>query len=131
MLTFALAVIFLIITPGPGVLSLAGVGSAFGYRDGARYLAGLFIGTNMVCFGVISGLAAVLFAVPEVRVVFTLASMCYILWLAFKIAFAGTKIAFIERVRPPGIKGGILLQAILPQGVVLELNGQQFKLLSG
>ncbi|MCH1465812.1 MAG: LysE family translocator, partial [Alphaproteobacteria bacterium] len=30
MLTFALAVFLLIATPGPGVLSTAGVGSAFG-----------------------------------------------------------------------------------------------------
>ena len=30
MLTFALAVFLLIITPGPGVLSLAGVGAAYG-----------------------------------------------------------------------------------------------------
>ncbi|NNL35531.1 MAG: LysE family transporter [Silicimonas sp.] len=120
MLTFALAVFFLIITPGPGVLSLAGVGSAFGYRDGARYLAGLFIGTNLVCAGVISGLAAILFAIPEIRILFTLASMAYILWLAFKIAFAGAKIAFIERVNPPGIKGGILLQAINPKAYAVN-----------
>ncbi len=32
MLIFAAAVFFLIITPGPGVLSTAGVGSAFGAR---------------------------------------------------------------------------------------------------
>ncbi|MGB0853473.1 MAG: LysE family translocator, partial [Pikeienuella sp.] len=36
MLTFAAAVFFLLITPGPGVLSLAGVGASFGYRAGAR-----------------------------------------------------------------------------------------------
>ncbi|MDG1256729.1 MAG: LysE family translocator, partial [Paracoccaceae bacterium] len=30
MLTFATAVILLLLTPGPGVLSTAGVGSAFG-----------------------------------------------------------------------------------------------------
>ena len=46
MLTFALAVFLLIITPGPGVLTLAGVGSAFGYKPGFRYLLGLLIGQN-------------------------------------------------------------------------------------
>ena len=69
MITFALAVFFLIITPGPGVLSLAGVGAAFGFQNGGRYLLGLFIGTNIVCLGVISGLAAAMLAVPGVRVV--------------------------------------------------------------
>ena len=33
MLTFVLAVFLLIITPGPGVLSLAGVGAAYGWRQ--------------------------------------------------------------------------------------------------
>ncbi|MEM8839697.1 MAG: LysE family translocator, partial [Pseudomonadota bacterium] len=40
MLFFAAAVFGLIITPGPGVLSTAGVGSAYGFRPGARYIAG-------------------------------------------------------------------------------------------
>ena len=37
MLTFAAAVFFLIVTPGPGVLSTAGVGSGYGYRPGLEY----------------------------------------------------------------------------------------------
>ncbi len=60
MLTFALAVFFLIITPGPGVLSVAGVGSAFGSGPGARYIAGLFVGTNLVALAVVSGMAAII-----------------------------------------------------------------------
>ena len=59
MLTFALAVFFLIITPGPGVLSVAGVGSSFGSGPGARYIAGLFVGTNLVALAVVSGMAAI------------------------------------------------------------------------
>jgi len=45
MLTFTLAVFLLIITPGPGVLSLGGVGAAYGWRQGFRYLFGLFLVT--------------------------------------------------------------------------------------
>jgi threonine/homoserine/homoserine lactone efflux protein len=55
MLTFALAVLFLIITPGPGVLSTAGVGAGFGFRAGFRYLTGLFIGTNIVALALSPG----------------------------------------------------------------------------
>ena len=120
MLTFALAVFFLIITPGPGVLSLAGVGSAFGYRHGLAYLIGLFIGTNLVCFGVISGLAAVMLADPRIRVVFAIASTAYLAWLAFRIAFAGSKVAFITRTQPPGVRGGILLQVINPKAYAVN-----------
>ena len=120
MITFALAVFFLIITPGPGVLSLAGVGAAFGYRHGSRYLLGLFIGTNIVTLGIITGLAAVMLADPRVRTVFYVISVSYLAYLAFRIAFAGSRLAFIERATPPGIKGGLLLQAVNPKAYAVN-----------
>ena len=120
MLTFALAVFFLIITPGPGVLSLAGVGAAFGFRNGSRYLAGLFVGTNLVCLAVISGLAAAMLADERVRTLFYVISVAYLGYLAFRIAFAGSRLAFIERAAPPGIKGGILLQAVNPKAYAVN-----------
>ena len=115
MLTFALAVILLIITPGPGVLSTAGFGAAYGFKPSLRYVLGLFIGTNLVMLAVVSGLAAVVLSVPWLRVVLMGASVAYLLYLATKIGFAGAKIAFIEAATPPGILGGILLQAINPK----------------
>lgn len=120
MLTFAAAVFFLIVTPGPGVLSLAGVGAAFGFRNGFRYLIGLFIGTNVVCLGVITGLAAVVLAEPALRTVFYFVSVGYLLWLAFRIAFAGSKVAFITRTEPPGVRGGLLLQAVNPKAYAVN-----------
>jgi len=56
MLTFLAAVFFLLITPGPGVLTTAGVGSAYGFRPGLSYVIGLFIGSNLVMLGVATGL---------------------------------------------------------------------------
>jgi len=120
MLTFTIAVFFLLITPGPGVLSTAGVGSAFGLRSGSRYIIGLFIGTNMVALAVISGLAAIVLARPEIRVVLLIASTCYLLYLATRIALSGSRIAFIETVKPPGIWGGITLQAINPKAYTVN-----------
>ena len=66
MLTFAAAVLLLIVTQGPGALSTAGVGAAFGWRRGLFYVAGLCAGTNLVSLAVISGLAAVILAEPVV-----------------------------------------------------------------
>ncbi|MFK7744361.1 MAG: LysE family translocator [Roseobacter sp.] len=120
MLIFATAVFFLIITPGPGVLSTAGVGAAFGAQAGSRYVAGLFIGTNLVCLAVVSGLTAVLFADPRMRTVLFVASICYLAYLALRIALAGSKVAFIERQHPPGIWGGITLQAINPKAYAVN-----------
>ncbi|MGI9371874.1 MAG: LysE family translocator [Hyphomicrobiales bacterium] len=120
MLTFATALFFMIITPGPGVLTTAGVGSAFGYRPGLIFLTGLFIGTNLVALAVVSGLAAIVFSVPVLRTVLLVASAAYLLYLAFRIATAGAQIRFIEKARPPGLMGGIALQAINPKAYAVN-----------
>ncbi len=120
MLTFAAAVFFLIITPGPGVLSTAGVGSAFGARAGVSYLTGLFIGSNLVSIAVVSGLAAMLLADPRIRLVLFALSFGYLSYLALRIALAGSRIAFIERAKSPGVKGGILLQIINPKAYAVS-----------
>jgi len=120
MIEFALAVFFLIITPGPGVLSLAGVGSAYGYRTGLSYLMGLWIGHNTVVMLVISGIAATALAVPWLRVVLAWASVGYLLYLAAKIAFAGSRVAFIEATRAPGLRDGLMLQAINPKAYAVS-----------
>jgi len=114
MSTFALAVFLLIITPGPGVMSLAGVGAAFGWRQGIEYLAGLFIGTNVVCLAVISGLAAIVLGDPVIRTVLLIISTAYLAYLAFRIAFAGAKIAFIS-MSTPGLMAGLALQFVNPK----------------
>lgn len=120
MFHFALAVLLLIITPGPGVMSTAGVGSAFGYRAGLIYVIGLFIGTNVVCLMIITGLTAILFSIPEVRYVLLILSSAYLLYLAAKIAFAGTKIAFINASISPNIYSGVLLQLINPKAYTVN-----------
>ena len=120
MLAFALAVFLLIVTPGPGVLSAAGVGAAYGFRPGFRYLVGLFAGTNMVAAAVISGMAAALELYPLLRTALFAVSVAYLLYLAAKIAFAGARIAFIHAERPPGVVGGIVLQAFNPKAYVVN-----------
>lgn len=120
MLTFAAAVFFLIITPGPGVLSTAGVGASFGRRTGLRYVLGLFLGTNLVAATVVSGLAALLLADPRLRTLLFAVSFGYLVYLAVRIAFAGSKLAFIERATPPGISGGILLQIMNPKAYAVN-----------
>lgn len=120
MLTFAAAVFFLIITPGPGVLSTAGVGAAFGKNAGIRYVVGLFIGTNMVLIAVVSGVTAALLADERLRVILFAASIAYLSYLALRIAFAGSKVAFIQRSAPPGILGGITLQMINPKAYAVN-----------
>lgn len=122
MLTYAAAVILLIITPGPGVLTTAGFGAAYGFRPSLRYVLGLFLGTNMVMLAVISGLAAVVLSIPWLRTILMTASAAYLLYLAARIALAGSRVAFIEAKAPPGIGGGLLLQAMNPKAYAVNTS---------
>ena len=120
MLTFAISVFLLIITPGPGVLSTAGFGAAYGFNKSLRYVFGLFLGTNLVFFAVATGLIAILLSLPSLRIFLLIFSTCYLFYLASKIALAGSKISFIKAKSPPGIISGILLQAINPKAYVVN-----------
>ncbi|MEM1313269.1 MAG: LysE family translocator [Pseudomonadota bacterium] len=120
MLEFAAAVFFLIITPGPGVLTTAGVGSGFGWGAGLRFLVGLCIGTNLVALAVVSGLWAAAATVPGLRETLFAASLAYLLYLAGRIAFAGAKVAFMEARRAPGALGGLALQVINPKAYAVN-----------
>ena len=120
MLAFAAAVFFLIISPGPGVLSTAGVGAAYGYRNGLAYVAGLFAGSNLVAMLVISGVAATALALPWLRTTLLIASLGYLLWLAWRIVSAGAQIGFIEARTPLGFWNGLALQPINPKAYVVN-----------
>ncbi|MGI9353384.1 MAG: LysE family translocator [Rhizobiaceae bacterium] len=112
---FALACILLIITPGPGVLSVAGVGSGFGFARGSRYLWGLCLGNSLVAVAVASGIAATVFTIPYLREILLIISIGYMLYLAAKIAFAGSTIGFIEAKNSPRFRDGVALQAVNPK----------------
>lgn len=120
MSVFVAAVFFLLITPGPGVLSTAGVGASYGRAAGHRYVLGLFFGTNLVAIAVVTGLAGLLLANTGLRTVLLYLSVLYILYLAFKIAFAGSSIAFIKSKQAPGFRDAIILQAINPKAYVVN-----------
>jgi threonine/homoserine/homoserine lactone efflux protein len=59
--------------------------------------------------------------VPIVRIILLGFSIAYLTYLAAKIAFAGSKIAFIEARVAPGIKQGVVLQAINPKAYSVNI----------
>ena len=120
MLEFIGATFLLIATPGPGVLSIAGVGSGFGFLAGQRFLWGLWLGNFLVGLAVIFGLKAVIFSVAYLPEILLGLSLAYLSYLAFKIAFAGTEIAFIKAERVPGFFDALALQAINPKAYAVN-----------
>ena len=120
MFVFATVSFLMFVTPGPGVLSLAGVGAAFGWRQGLSYMAGLFLGNVIVSVSVITGLAAILLAEPFVRTILLILSAAYLCYLAFRVALAGSKISFIEMIKAPGFLTGMTLQFINPKAYAVH-----------
>lgn len=120
MFAFIGATLLLIITPGPGVLSIAGLGSGFGFQAGQRFLWGLWLGNMLVGLAVISGLEAVIFSIQYLPEVLLVLSLGYLSYLAFKIAFAGSEIAFIKSERIPGFVDALLLQAVNPKAYAVN-----------
>jgi len=120
MLEFAAAVFLLIATPGPGVMGAAGMGAAYGFRAGFEFIIGLCLGQLVVIALVVSGIAAAVIAIPTIRTVLLIASTGYLLYLAARIAFAGTTIQFVRTDRAPGVLSGFLLQPINPKAYVVN-----------
>ena len=120
MLTFTIAIFLMIITPGPGVLSLAATGSGFGWKAGVLYLAGLFIGTNTVLVFVVSGFKGFLFEIPWVEPVFLIISLSYLTWIAWRIASAGNEIKFKKSKNEPTFFEAIFLQIINPKAYLVN-----------
>ena len=115
MITFAFAIVLMLATPGPGVLSAAGVSAGFGAAAGLRYVAGLCIGQALVYAAVAAGLSAFVLDIPWLRLTLMALSFLYLLYLASRIAFAGAQVAFIKSENPPGLMAGLLLQPINPK----------------
>ena len=120
MINFAIVSFLMFVTPGPGVLSLAGVGAAFGWRQGFVYMAGLFVGHVLVSLAVITGLATIILAEPIVRTILLFCSVGYLGYLALQIALAGSKIGFIKMLKAPGFVAGMSLQFINPKAYAVH-----------
>ena len=119
MLSFITVVILMFITPGPGVLSLAGTGAAFGWQQGLKYMGGLWVGHFLVSLAVITGLAAVVLAEPIIRAVLFVLCAGYFGYLALRIAFAKSRVAFIH-IAAPGFVTGATLQLINPKAYAVH-----------
>ena len=79
----------------------------------------MFLGTNLVCFAVISGLATAVLADPTIRTMLLIISVGYLVYLSLSIALAGSKIAFIH-ITKPGVISGLTLQFINPKAYAVN-----------
>jgi threonine/homoserine/homoserine lactone efflux protein len=77
------------VTPGPNNMMLLASGVNFGLARTVPHMLGISVGHSVMVFLVGLGLAGVFTAWPLALTVLKLASVAYMLWLAWKIAHAG------------------------------------------
>ena len=128
MIAYIIISFLMMVTPGPGVLSLAGVGAGFGWKVGMMYLIGLFFGTNGVALLVVLGFKKFLFEIEGVELTFLFLSLSYLSFLSWRIATSENKTSFKESFKAPKLYEGIFLQFINPKAYVVQ--GHLFVVLS-
>lgn len=77
------------VTPGPNNMMLLASGVNFGFRRTVPHMLGISMGHALMVFLVGFGLAGVFKAWPPALLVLKVASVAYMLWLAWRIAHAG------------------------------------------
>jgi threonine/homoserine/homoserine lactone efflux protein len=102
-------------SPGPATLSLAATASVFGIRRSLWYLTGIILGTSAVLLTIATGITGILFAVPGVLPALTVAALCYILYLAYRIATAPILTQDVPKETAPSMIGGLLLAIANPK----------------
>ena len=128
MVAYIIVSFLMMVRPGPGVLSLAGVGAGFGWRVGIMYLIGLFFGTNGVALLVVLGFKQFLFEIDGVELTFLFLSLSYLSFLSWRIATSDNKTGFKETSKAPKLYEGIFLQFVNPKAYVVQ--GHLFVVLS-
>ncbi len=102
-------------SPGPVTVSLAGLGSAFGFRPGLPYLCGVMAGTGAVLLMIATGVTALLLAWPAVLTALMMLALAYILYLAWKIATAPVGHVAKSATKPPAFVPGFALAVANPK----------------
>jgi threonine/homoserine/homoserine lactone efflux protein len=105
-------------SPGPATISIAAVGSTFGIARALPYLVGLVTGTTGVLVIVALGLSAALLALPAIGPALTIASVAYVVYLAWRIASAPPLAAAGPASAPPSLWGGGVLGIANPKAYV-------------
>ena len=116
LLGFILAAFALAGSPGPGTLSLAATGAAFGGRRGLPYMVGIDIGMVLVIAITASGVIGIVLAVPGAAPVVTVLAAAYFVYLAVRIATAPPLTDGAGDRREPSVLGGIFLSLVNPKG---------------
>jgi threonine/homoserine/homoserine lactone efflux protein len=110
------------VTPGPNNMMLLASGVNFGFRRTVPHMLGISIGHSVMVFLVGLGLAGIFKAWPPALVMLKVASVAYMLWLAWKIAHAGAPGEGTARARPFSFLQAAAFQWVNPKAWAMALG---------
>ena len=102
-------------SPGPATMSLAGLGTAFGFRPSLGYLMGIIAGTMAVLIMIATGVTALVLAQPLLLTALTILAGVYILYLAWKIVTAPVGSCVVRPDQAPTFIPGFTLAIANPK----------------
>lgn len=106
------------VTPGPNNAMLASLGARYGLRRAAPAALGVAAGMGGLIVGAGLGVAALLAAMPGLRLGMTLSGVLYMGYLALHLWRAQTNAAAGERP-PLGFWGAVVFQAVNPKALLM------------
>ena len=110
-------------TPGPNTMMLLASGVNFGFKRTLPHILGVACGFGLMLLIVGLGLGAAILASPTVASTLKIASVLYMLWLAWRIANAGSPDAKDTRGRPMSFVEAALFQWVNPKAWAIALAG--------
>jgi threonine/homoserine/homoserine lactone efflux protein len=110
-------------TPGPNNVMLLASGANFGLRRTLPHILGINLGMQGMLVMTGLGLGALLLAAPGALALLKIASLAYLLWLAWKIAHAAAPGEAGPQARPMSLAAAALFQWVNPKAWAIALGG--------
>jgi len=110
------------VTPGPNNIMLLASGLNFGFRRTLPHMAGISLGHAFMVLVVGLGLVGVFTAYPPARIVLSVVSVVYMLWLAWKIANAAPPEGSGAQGKPLTFLQAAAFQWVNPKAWIMALG---------
>jgi threonine/homoserine/homoserine lactone efflux protein len=110
------------LTPGPNVVMVTASAANFGFRRTLPQMLGITLGFGFMIMAAGFGLAGLLRAEPRLHELLKYAGAIYLLYLAWRIAHAGTASKDSARTRPINLVEAALFTWMNPKGWVTAVG---------